>query len=136
ELERELAEFFGKEAALVFSAGYLANLGAISSLLDRNDTVVIDKQDHASILDGCLASRADVKRFAHNDPNDLELQLSSSSARHGRMVIVDGVYSMEGDITPLAEIVDVCRRYEARLLVDDAHGAGVLAGGRGTAARF
>jgi 7-keto-8-aminopelargonate synthetase-like enzyme len=136
ELEQELAEFFGKEAALVFSAGYLTNIGVISSLVERNDVVIIDKQDHASILDGCLISHAEIKRFAHNDPEDLEKQLRSCSSRSGRLVVVDGVYSMEGDICALPEMADVCARYEARLMVDDAHSAGVLGDGRGTAAHF
>lgn len=136
ELERELAAFFGKESALVFSTGYQANLGAISALVGRNDVVIIDKDDHASIVDGCRLSFGEMKRFAHNDLHDLERQLQNCAPRAGKLVVVDGVFSMEGDIAPLPEIVDLCKRYEARLLVDDAHAAGVLAGGRGTAAHF
>ena len=135
-LERELAEFFGTEAALVFSTGYQTNLGAISALVGRNDVVIVDKDVHASIVDGCRLSFGEMKRFAHNNVDDLERQLRACSPRAGRLVIVDGVYSMGGDIAMLPEIVRVCHEYEARLLVDDAHGAGVLGQGHGTAAHF
>lgn len=136
QLEHELAAFFGKEAALVFSTGFQANLGAISALVGRNDMVIIDKDDHASIIDGCRLSFGEMKRFAHNDVADLERQLRAGRSRTGKLVIIDGVFSMEGDIAPLPEIVRLCQQYDARLLVDDAHGAGVLGGGRGTAAHF
>ena len=136
QLERELAAFFGKEAALVFSTGYQANLGAISALVGRNDVVIIDKDDHASIVDGCRLSYGEMRRFAHNDMADLERQLRSCPLRAGKLVIVDGVFSMGGDIAPLPEIVRLCKQYEARLMVDDAHGAGVVGSGRGTAAHF
>jgi 8-amino-7-oxononanoate synthase len=135
-LERELAEFFGTEAALVFSTGYQTNLGVIAALVGRNDVVIVDKDVHASIVDGCRLSYGEMKRFAHNNVDDLERQLRQSAPRAGKLVIVDGVYSMGGDIAALPEIVRVCREYEARLLVDDAHGAGVLGQGHGTAAHF
>lgn len=136
QLERELAAFFGKEAALVFSTGYQANLGAISSLVGRNDVVIIDKDDHASIVDGCRLSYGEMRRFAHNDAGDLERQLRACPPRAGKLVIVDGVFSMGGDLAPLPEIARLCRQYDARLMIDDAHGAGVVGGGRGTAAHF
>ncbi len=136
QLERELGDFFGKEAALVFSTGYQANVGTIAALVGRNDVVLIDKDDHASIVDGCRLSFGRLKRFAHNDMDDLERQLCACPPRAGKLVIVDGVFSMGGDIAPLPEIVQICRQYAARLLVDDAHAAGVLGAGRGTAAHF
>jgi 8-amino-7-oxononanoate synthase len=136
QLERELAAFFGKQSALVFSTGYQANVGAIAALVGRNDVVIIDKDDHASIVDGCRLSFGEMRRFAHNDVADLERQLRACSPRAGKLVIVDGVFSMGGDIAPLVEIVRLCKQYEARLMVDDAHGAGVVGGGRGTAAHF
>ena len=136
QLERELAAFFGKEAALVFSTGYQTNLGTISALVGRNDVAIVDKDDHASIVDGCRLSFGELKRFVHNDMDDLERQLRTCPPRAGKLVIVDGVFSMGGDIAPLPEIVRLCKQYEARLLVDDAHGAGVIGGGRGTAAHF
>jgi 8-amino-7-oxononanoate synthase len=136
QLERELAEFVGKEAALVFSTGMQANLGAISALVNRGDYVILDKEDHASIVDGAKLSWGESKRFKHNDMKDLERVLAALPDDKGRLVIVDGLYSMEGDIAPLPELVPLCRKYGARLMVDDAHGIGVLGKGRGTAAHF
>lgn len=136
ELERELADFLGMPAALVFPTGYQANLGVIASLLSRNDVVIVDREAHASVYDGCGMSLAKVRRFAHNDMEDLERQLARCPSDAGRLVVVDGVYSMAGDLCPLPETVRLCRRYGARLLVDDAHGLGVLADGRGTSAHF
>ena len=136
QLERELAEFTGKEAALVFSTGMQTNLGTISALLGRGDYVILDKEDHASIVDGARLSWGETKRFKHNDLQDLERVLKSLPDDKGKLVIVDGLYSMEGDIAPLPELVPLCRKYEARLMVDDAHGIGVLGKGRGTAAHF
>jgi len=135
-LERELAEFVGKEAALVFSTGMQTNLGTISSLVGRNDVVVLDKDDHASLVDGAYLAFGETKRFRHNDMADLERVLSGIPDEKGRLVVVDGLYSMGGDLAPLPEIVPLCRKYGARLMVDDAHGIGVLGGGRGTAAHF
>ena len=130
ELERRLAKFMGKEAALVFSTGYLTNLGSISALADKGDVVILDKDAHACIVDGARLSYGDVKRFRHNDIRDLERILSSVPERSGKLVVVDGLYSMEGDLAPLSDIVRLAREYRARLLVDDAHGIGVL-GARG-----
>jgi 8-amino-7-oxononanoate synthase len=136
ELERDLADYLGMPAALVFPTGYQANLGAVSSLVRRDDVVIIDREAHASVYDGCAMSLAKVRRFAHNDMADLERRLAACPPDTGRLVVVDGVYSMAGDLCPLPETVRLCRRYGARLLVDDAHGLGVLAGGRGTCAHF
>jgi 8-amino-7-oxononanoate synthase len=136
ELERRLAEFMGMEAALVFSTGYQTNVGTISALMGRGDFVVTDKDDHASIVDGCRMSFGEVRRFNHNDMAHLERVLSKLPEDVGKLVIVDGVFSMGGDIAPLPEIVSLCQKYGARLMVDDAHSIGVLGGGRGTAAHF
>jgi 8-amino-7-oxononanoate synthase len=132
ELEQRLAEFVEMEAALVFSTGYQANVGTISSLVGRGDFVITDKDDHASIVDGCMLSFGKMKRFRHNDVADLDRVLSNLPEDAGKMVIVDGVFSMGGDIAPLPEIVPLCKKYGARLMVDDAHSVGVLGGGKGT----
>jgi len=136
QLEHELAEFVGKETALVFSTGMQVNLGTISALVSRGDAVILDKYDHASIVDGARLGRGQTKRFRHNDMADLERVLESVPEKKGKMVIVDGLYSMEGDIALLPEIVLLCKKYGARLMVDDAHSIGVLGNGRGTAAHF
>lgn len=136
QLERELAEWVGKPAALVFSTGMQVNLGVISALVSRNDVVILDKYDHASIVDGARLSWGETKRFRHNDMADLKRVLAAISDDKGKLVVVDGLYSMEGDIAPLPEITALCRQYGARLMVDDAHAMGVLGGGRGTAAHF
>ena len=133
QLEERLAKFTRKEAALVYSTGYLTNLGSISALMDKGEVVVLDKDAHACIVDGARLSPADVKRFRHNDVRDLERMLASIPAKAGKLIVVDGLYSMEGDIAPLTEIVRVAKKYHARLLVDDAHGFGVL-GTRGAGA--
>ncbi|MGB9723770.1 MAG: aminotransferase class I/II-fold pyridoxal phosphate-dependent enzyme [Chloroflexia bacterium] len=136
ELEARLARFMGKERALVFSTGFQTNLGTISALVGRNDYVITDKEDHASIVDGCRLSFGTVKRFRHNDMADLERILASCPEGSGKLVVVDGVFSMGGDLANLPEIVPLCKRYGARLMVDDAHSIGVLGEGRGTAAHF
>ncbi len=136
ELERRLAQFVGKEAALVFSTGYQTNLGTISALVGRGDLIITDKEDHASILDGCRLAYGQMRRFAHNDMEALERVLASLPEQGGRLVVVDGVFSMGGDIAPLPDLVQVCRKYDARLMVDDAHAMGVLGNGKGTAAHF
>jgi len=136
ELERRLAEFVGKEAALVFSTGYQTNVGTISALVGRGDFAITDKEDHASILDGCRLSFGRMRRFPHNDVEALERVLAGIPEEAGKLVIVDGVFSMSGDIAPLPDLIAVCRKYGARLMVDDAHSVGVLADGRGTAAHF
>ncbi|MBZ0290150.1 MAG: aminotransferase class I/II-fold pyridoxal phosphate-dependent enzyme [Anaerolineae bacterium] len=136
ELERRLAKFVGTEAAVVFSTGYQSNVGAISSVVGKGDYVIVDKDDHASIVDGCKMSNGEMKRFRHNDMSSLESVLSKLPEDAGKLVIVDGVYSMGGDIAPLPEMIEVCKQYGARVMVDDAHGIGVTGGGRGTAAHF
>lgn len=136
QLEHELAEWVGKEAALVFSTGMQTNLGTISALIGRADVVIIDKDDHASIVDGAKLSWGETRRFRHNDMADLEHCLSTIPEKKGKLVIVDGLFSMGGDVAPLPEIVRLCKQYGARLMVDDAHAMGVLGGGRGTAAHF
>jgi len=133
ELEQRLAKFMRKEAALVYSTGYLTNLGSISALIDKGDTVILDKDAHACIVDGARLSFGDVRRFKHNDVRDLERVLSGLASKSAKLVVVDGLYSMEGDIAPLPDIVRLCKEYGARLLVDDAHGIGVL-GTRGAGA--
>lgn len=136
ELENELAEWIGKPAALVFSTGMQANLGAISAIIGRKDVVVLDKADHASIVDGARLGWGEIVRFQHSDMADLEKVLAELSEQNGKIVIVDGIFSMEGDIAPLHEIVKLCKKYRTRLMVDDAHAIGVLGEGRGTAAHF
>ena len=134
ELERELADWMGTEDALVFTAGYLANVGCIATLLDPQDTVICDSGDHASILDAVSMSRARIRPFRHNRLDKLERMLDRAAGDGGGvLVVVDGVFSMEGDLAPVPEIVELCRRYGARLMVDEAHGAGVL-GENGTGA--
>jgi 8-amino-7-oxononanoate synthase len=136
QLERELANLVGKQAALVFSTGMQVNLGTISALVSRNDVVVLDREDHASIVDGARLGWGEVKRFKHNNTKDLERVLDRIPDQVGKLVVVDGLFSMEGDIAPLPEIVRLCKHYGARLMVDDAHALGVLGGGKGTAAHF
>lgn len=132
-LERRLANFVHKEAALVFSTGMQANLGTISSVVGRGDYVVLDKDDHASIVDGARLSYGEITRFRHNDMDHLDRVLKSLPEQVGKLVVVDGVFSMGGDLAPLPEMIPICQKYGARLMVDDAHGIGVVGGGRGTA---
>lgn len=137
KLEEKLAAFKNREAALIYSTGYQMNVGVISSVVGKGDFAVVDKLDHASILDGCRLSHGEVRRFKHNDTEDLARVLEEIGPDHGKVVIVDGVFSMEGDIAPIPEIVKVCKTYGARLIVDDAHATGVLgATGRGTCEYF
>jgi 8-amino-7-oxononanoate synthase len=134
QLERELAEWMGTEDAIVFTTGHQANVGTLGTLLDAGDTVIVDSGDHASILDGVLLSRAKMRPFRHNRMDKLERALQRSQGDGGGvLVVVDGVFSMEGDVAPLIDIVELCGRYGARLMVDEAHGAGVL-GMRGAGA--
>ncbi|MGA2504979.1 MAG: aminotransferase class I/II-fold pyridoxal phosphate-dependent enzyme [Anaerolineales bacterium] len=135
QLEHEIAEWVGKEAALVFSTGMQTNMGTISALVSREDVVILDKQDHASIVDGAKLSWGKTVRFRHNDMADLERVLRAAGDA-GKLLVVDGLYSMEGDIAPLPGIIPLCKKYGARLMVDDAHATGVLGGGHGTAAHF
>jgi len=135
-LEAKLARFMRKDAALIFSTGFQVNLGVISALIGKDDIVIIDKMDHASIIDGCRLSYGDVKKFRHNDMADLKRVLEENKYK-GKLIIVDGVFSMEGDIAKLPDIVELAKKYDARLMVDDAHGIGVLGKtGRGTAEHF
>jgi len=137
QLEGELAEFFAKEACLVFSTGYQANLGVISGLVGRGDVVFLDKLDHASIVDGAKMSHGETIRFNHGDLAGLERKLQRVPEGTGIMVIVDGVYSMEGDIADLPNLLKLTQRFGAALAVDDAHSVGVLGSkGDGTAAHF
>jgi 8-amino-7-oxononanoate synthase len=126
KLERDLAAFNHKEDCLIFSTGFQTNLGTISSLIGRDDVVVTDKLDHASIVDGCRLSFGETRRFRHNDMEDLENVLRKIDPPRGRMVVVDGVFSMEGNIARLPEMVEICKRYGARFMVDEAHSVGVL----------
>lgn len=136
DVERRLARFLRRDDALFYTSGYMANLGVISALAQRGDVVVVDRHAHASVLDGCRLSYAEVKRFRHNDPRDLVRALESCGDA-GKLVVLDGVYSMEGQIAPLPRIVDACRAHGARLVVDDAHAVGVLGRhGRGTAEHY
>lgn len=137
QLEERLADYVGMEASMVYSTGFQANIGCLSALLTRNDTVLVDKCDHASIVDGVLLSRAKVLRFRHNDTEHLARMFERVEPGSGAMVVVDGVFSMEGDIAPLPEMVELCNRHNAVLMVDDAHGLGVLGKkGAGTADHF
>lgn len=132
ELEQEIADWMGTEAAMVFTTGHQTNLGTIGTIAGPGDTVVADSGDHASILDGCIQSKAKLRPFRHNRMEKLEKQLERASGDGGGvLVVVDGVFSMEGDIAPVDEIAALCREHGARLLVDDAHGAGVI-GARGS----
>jgi len=137
ELEERLAAFVNKEDALLFSTGFQANLGGIAGLVGKGEYVILDKSDHASIVDGARLSYGTVKRFIHNDMESLEKVLSSIELEAGKLIVVDGVYSMDGDIANLPEMVKLKKRYNARLMVDDAHSFGVLGkNGRGTANHF
>jgi 8-amino-7-oxononanoate synthase len=135
-LEEELAEFTGRERALLFSNGYMANLGVISALAGRGDTVFEDRLNHASLLDGALLSGARLKRYAHADPKALWSELAGCPSRT-KLIVSDGVFSMDGDVAPVAELAEVARQQGAWLMIDDAHGLGVLGEkGQGTLDRF
>jgi 8-amino-7-oxononanoate synthase len=134
ELEDRIAAYLGKEKALVFSTGFQTNLGVLPALVGRGDVVICDKEDHASVVDGCRLALGRMHRFQHNDPEDLKRVLAACDPDVGKLVVVDGVFSMGGDIAPLPDLIPVCKEYGARLLVDDAHGIGVIGEGRGTAA--
>ncbi|HHN65371.1 MAG TPA: pyridoxal phosphate-dependent aminotransferase family protein [Nitrospirae bacterium] len=136
ELEEKLARFMRKEAALIFSTGFQVNLGVISALVGKDDVVIIDKMNHASIIDGCRLSYGEIKKFRHNDMDDLERVLRDADGK-GRLIVVDGVFSMEGDIINLPAVYELARKYNARIMVDDAHGIGVLGKtGRGTCEHY
>ena len=136
QLEQELAEYVGMDAALVFSTGMQVNLGTISSIVGKGDVVVLDKDDHASIVDGARLSWGEIKRYKHNDMKDLERILEGLGPDKKKLIVVDGLFSMEGDIAPLPELIPLAKAFNARLMVDDAHAIGVLGRGRGTAAHF
>ena len=137
ELEAELAKFLRKEAVVTFSTGFQSNLGIISAIVGRNDYVICDRENHASIYDGCRLSFGKMLRYRHNDMTDLEKQLQKVPETAGALIVTDGVFSMGGDIANLPEIVRLARQYGARVMVDDAHGLGVVGeGGRGTASHF
>jgi len=137
ELEEKLAEFMNREAAVTFSTGFQVNLGVISSIIDRKDVVILDNLDHACIFDGARLSYGRVLKYAHNDMDGLEERLRSVGTDRAAMIVVDGVFSMEGDLSDLPRIVELKKRFGARLMVDDAHGIGVMGEtGRGTAEHF
>ena len=136
ELEEHLAKFVDKEAALVFSTGFQTNLGTIAAVVGRDDYVIIDKTDHASIIDGARLCFGKVVKFGHNNMEDLERVLSKCGS-NGKLIVIDGIYSMEGDIANLPEIVRLAKQYQAGVMVDDAHSIGVLGEiGNGTASHF
>ena len=137
ELEEKLAQFMGSEAALTFSTGFAVNLGVISSLIGRKDVVILDNLDHACILDGARLSFGRVLKYPHNDMDSLEERLRSVEDERSKMIVVDGVFSMEGDLADLPRIVELKKKFNARLMVDDAHGVGVMGEhGRGTMEHF
>ena len=137
ELEGRLAEFMRREAALTFSTGFQVNLGVLSCLLDRSDIAYLDALDHACIIDGCRLGFGKHHKFAHNDMTELEQKLANAPADRGKLIVVDGVFSMEGDLAPLPQIALLKQRFGARLMVDDARGLGVFGeNGRGTPEHF
>lgn len=137
QLERELADFLGREAVMTFSTGFQTNLGILSALCGKSDYVLCDKENHASIYDGCKLSYAKMLRYRHSDMEELERRLQQVPDNAGCLIVTDGVFSMGGDICNLPEIVRLARQYGARVMVDDAHGLGVIGkGGRGTASYF
>ena len=137
QLERELAGFLRKEAVMTFSTGFQSNLGIISAICGKDDYILSDKENHASIYDGCKLSYAKMLRYRHNDMEELERRLQQVPDTAGCLIVTDGVFSMGGDICNLPEIVRLAEKYGARVMVDDAHGLGVIGeGGRGTAAYY
>jgi 8-amino-7-oxononanoate synthase len=136
QLEKELAEWVGKESALVFSTGMQVNLGTISALIGRGDYVILDKDDHASIVDGARLGYGKIERYIHNDIAHLETVLKSLPENPGKLLVVDGLFSMGGDLADLENIIPLAKKYGVRIMVDDAHGMGVLGGGRGTSAHL
>ena len=137
ELEQTIAHFTGREDAIVYSSGYVTNLATISTLVGRGDWVLSDKWNHASIVDGCMLARGEFKRFKHNDMADLERMLQRAPESAGKLVVADAVFSMDGDIFDLPAAVELCRRYNARLMIDEAHSIGVLGEtGRGIEEHF
>jgi 8-amino-7-oxononanoate synthase len=135
-LETELAEWVGKPAALTFSTGMQVNLGTISALVGKDDTVVLDKDDHASIVDGARLGYGKIERYRHNDLEHLVRVMQSIPSSSGSLLVTDGVFSMEGDLAMVPELVGICKKFGTRLMIDDAHGMGVTGGGHGTAWHF
>ena len=137
ELEARLAEFTRREAALIFSTGFQVNLGVLSCLLDRSDIAYLDSLNHASIIDGCRLGFGRSHKYRHNDMAELEKKLAAAPDDRGKLIVVDGVFSMEGDLAPLGALAELKKRYDARLMVDDAHGLGVFGqNGRGSPEHF
>lgn len=137
ELEGRLAEFLGKEAALVFTTGYQANLGMLTAVINRHSVVVVDKFAHASVHDGCRLMQGESRPFRHNDVQDAERVLSDIPPEQGTLLVADGVYSMEGDLAPIPDLVALAKKFKVRIAIDDAHGLGVMGpGGRGTVHHF
>lgn len=137
ELESRLADFVHKESALVFSTGFAVNLGVIATTVGKDDLLFSDELNHASIVDGARFSRVPVRRYKHNDMTDLENELKLSDPKRGRFIVTDGIFSMEGDIVRLPDMLDLAKRYHTRVMVDEAHALGVLGpNGEGTAAHF
>jgi 8-amino-7-oxononanoate synthase len=137
ELEKRLAEFMQAEAAVTFSTGFQTNQGIIATLVNKGDIVITDRMDHASIIDACRLSYGEVHWFKHNDMADLERVLAALDKEAGKIIVVDGVFSMEGDLSDLPGVVDLAKKYDCKILVDDAHGVGVMGiNGRGTTEHF
>ena len=136
QLEHELAEFVGKDQTLIFSTGMQVNLGTISALVGRDDVVILDKDDHASIVDGARLGYGKIERFRHNDTDHLARVLKSIPDDKGKLIVVDGVFSMGGDLADLPNIYPLAKEFGARIMVDDAHGMGVTGRGQGTVAQF
>ncbi len=136
QLEAELADWVGMDAALVFSTGMQTNLGTVSALVGRDDIVILDKDDHASIVDGARLGYGKIERYRHNDVEHFERVMKSLPEQAGKLVVMDGLFSMEGDLADLPHLVPIAKQYGARIMVDDAHGMGVLGKGRGTVAHW
>jgi len=136
QLEHELAKFVGKDQSLIFSTGMQVNLGTISALVGRDDVVILDKDDHASIVDGARLGYGKIERFRHNDADHLARVLKSIPDDKGKLIVVDGVFSMGGDLADLPKIIPLAKEFGARIMVDDAHGMGVTGRGKGTVAQF
>ncbi|MBR0520427.1 MAG: pyridoxal phosphate-dependent aminotransferase family protein, partial [Spirochaetales bacterium] len=136
KLEKELSEFFGKQASMTFSTGFQSNLGILSAICSRGDYIICDRENHASIYDGAKLSYAEMKRYYHNDMDSLERILKKLEDAP-KLIVTDGVFSMSGDIAKLPDIVDLAHKYNARVMVDDSHGIGTIGkGGRGTASYY
>ena len=136
ELEKELAKFKNTEKALVFNTGYMANVGTISAIADKNTIIFSDALNHASIIDGCRLSRGSVKAYSHCDVDELKYLLKQVDCNARKLIVTDGVFSMDGDIAPLDKLYELSRDYNALLMVDDAHATGTIGNGHGTAAYF